>query len=112
MIPQPPPPPPPPLVTSTRASQASNKKKTSKGKRTKSIMSRKTKKQKLDTTINRTLTINMYPNRSQKGLLKRWMGLTRIAYNAVVAWNRKRCFFNVDRQKQWLKHQTFEKKCE
>jgi len=40
------------------------------------------------------------------------MGLTRIAYNAVVAWNRKRCFFNVDRQKQWLKHQTFEKKCE
>jgi len=62
--------------------------------------------------INRTLTINMHPNRSQKGLLKRWMELTRIAYNAVVAWNRKRCFFNVDRQKQWLKHQTFEKKCE
>ena len=47
------------------------------------------KRQRLE-ALTRTLPIKVYPNHLQKQLLKRWMGLSRYAYNAVVRWSRHR----------------------
>ncbi|GET61641.1 hypothetical protein GLOIN_2v1770973 [Rhizophagus irregularis DAOM 181602=DAOM 197198] len=37
----------------------------------------RTKRKRSEVTLNRTLQVKVYPNHSQKQLLKRWMGLAR-----------------------------------
>jgi hypothetical protein len=62
------------------------------GKRkiTKTIRTRNKKKKKNWNNSESTLSIKMYPNHSQKKILKRWLGLTRYVYNTVVRWNKNR----------------------
>lgn len=47
-------------------------------------------KKKPKRELNRTLQLHMYPNDHQKRLLKKWMGVSRLSYNTVVHWNKKR----------------------
>lgn len=55
---------------------------------TKIINARSKKTRKTETTLNRTSSIKTYPNQSQKKILKRWLGLSRYAYNTVVRWDK------------------------
>ncbi|CAB5206633.1 uncharacterized protein OCT59_013082 [Rhizophagus irregularis] len=48
----------------------------------------RTKRKRSEVTLNRTLQVKVYPNHSQKQLLKRWMGLARFAYSSVVKWSK------------------------
>lgn len=73
------------------------------------------KRQHLETTLNHTLLIKVYPNHPQKQQLKRWMGLMRYAYNAVVRWNRYRRFYTKNShigpsQRVWVRSQPIEDK--
>jgi len=57
----------------------------------------------------------VYPNHPQKQLLKRWMGLTRYAYNAVVRWSQYRRFYTKNSyigplQRVWIKPQPIKDK--
>src|SRR5437588_2000826 len=77
--------------------------------------SARNKRQHLETTLNRTLLIKVYPNHPQKQLLKRWMGLTRYAYNAVVRWSQYRRFYTKNShigpsQRVWIKPQPIKDK--
>ena len=65
------------LLTDKVAKTGEKKKKIS------TIMSRK-KRKCSEATLNRTLQVKVYPNHFQKQLLKRWMGLSRFAYNTVI----------------------------
>lgn len=83
-----------------------------KGKKRKNAVTaktaRKAKIQKLG-ELNRALQLKMYPNASQKTVLKRWMGVSRFAYNTVIDWARKRRIYSKDTPigpafRSWLKH--------
>jgi len=76
------------------------------------IMSRK-KRKCSEATLNRTLQVKVYPNHPQKQLLKRWMGLSRFAYNTVIRWNR-RCLYTTtttgQKEQTWIKSQPYRDK--
>ncbi|CAB5392464.1 unnamed protein product [Rhizophagus irregularis] len=59
----------------------------------------RTKRKRSEVTLNRTLQVKVYPNHSQKQLLKRWMGLARFAYSSVVKWSKSdiQAGINVDK---------------
>src|SRR6266542_162543 len=76
-----------PLVTGESAGTS----KKDKGK--KGAPTARKKRRKDDNVVNRALLVKVYPNYPQKQTLKRWMGLARFAYNAVVHWShRRRCY--------------------
>jgi hypothetical protein len=77
------------------------------------------KRQRSENTLNRTLNLKVYPNHPQKQILKRWLGLARFAYNSVVAWNRRRRYYEkvyaggfgllyTRFGSKWIKPQSFE----
>lgn len=71
---------------------------------------RKAKVQKLG-ELQRAFQLKMYPNALQKTLLKRWMGVSRFAYNTVIDWARKRRIYSKDTligpaHRTWLKHMS------
>jgi IS605 OrfB family transposase len=58
-------------------------------------MARK-KQRREDNVLDRVMLVKVYPNHPQKQMLKRWMGLARFAYNAVVNWSRRRRCYTKD----------------
>ncbi|RIA94771.1 hypothetical protein C1645_759248 [Glomus cerebriforme] len=60
-----------------------------------SINCEKNKKRKKDENINRILNVKLYPNLTQKCLLKRWMGLARLIYNTIIDYLQRRQFLIV-----------------
>ncbi|RIB15710.1 hypothetical protein C2G38_2092681, partial [Gigaspora rosea] len=76
----------------------------------KTIKARSKKKRKIETSVNRTLSIKTYPNHSQKKILKRWLELMRYAYNTVVRWNKNRRFCNSSKNFEWIKPYTLNEK--
>ncbi|CAB4434207.1 unnamed protein product [Rhizophagus irregularis] len=77
---------------STSSSEVSRKRKAS-------AIRARTKRKRSEVTLNRTLQVKVYPNHSQKQLLKRWMGLARFAYSSVVKWSKSdiQAGINVDK---------------
>ena len=76
----------------------------------KTIKAQCKKKQKGEMFVNRTLSIKTYPNHLQKGILKRWLGLTRRAYNTVVRWDKSRRRCDSSKHFEWIKSQTLNEK--
>ncbi len=58
--------------------------------------------------------MHMYPNGHQKRLLKKWMGVSRFVYNAVIDFNRKRVKYEKDSEmgpafRTWVRYDTDKK---
>ncbi|POG59069.1 hypothetical protein GLOIN_2v1725427 [Rhizophagus irregularis DAOM 181602=DAOM 197198] len=53
-------------------------------------------KEKGGETIYRSLQVNVYPNHSQSQLLKRWIGLSRYAYNCVIRISKQKRYYEKD----------------
>ncbi|RIA83702.1 hypothetical protein C1645_833394 [Glomus cerebriforme] len=83
-------------------------------RKTRSTSARNTQK-KESTTINHTIQIRVYPNKSQAQILKRWLGLSHYAYNAIIGINRKKKVYSKEckcdpSMVKFLKPMSFESK--
>ncbi|RIA79368.1 hypothetical protein C1645_745956 [Glomus cerebriforme] len=83
-------------------------------RKTRSTSARNIRK-KESTTINRTIQIRVYPNKSQVQILKCWLGLSRYTYNAIIGINRKKKVYSKEckcgpSMVKFLKPMSFESK--